>query len=181
MQQSVEPKIGDKMQTEFKELATASPGKFLYEVYRDGPLANLTVHLVWFEREKHLRRTWALEPAEDGLRAMFDVFAADGRRSLRRAINDFKKEATSHRYVKQVDRKTIDGRVVKINEVDLDALTPGALLGDFAQAIRLEKALAARGEVPSERREDVAFCEKVLAPLLQAMPSHKSAAQYPKA
>jgi hypothetical protein len=150
------------MQTEFKELATAAPGKFLYEIYREGPLANLRVDLVWQSRYHRLRGTWAVDPTQDGLRTMFGVYASNGRQSLRRALNDFRK-ATTNRWVKQIERKTADGRVVKIDAVDLDALTPASLLAEIEQVIRLEKALVARDLIQSKRiAEDVDFCEKHL-------------------
>jgi hypothetical protein len=93
---------------------------------------------------------------------MFGVYASNGRQSLRRALNDFRK-ATTNRWVKQIERKTADGRVVKIDAVDLDALTPASLLAEIEQVIRLEKALVARDVIQSKRiAEDVDFCEKHL-------------------
>jgi hypothetical protein len=166
------------MRTDFKELATAAPGEFLYEVYREGPFANLRVDLVWQSRHHRLPRTWAVDPARDGLRAMFGVNASNERRSLRRALNEFRK-ATMNRWVKQVDRTTASGRVVKIDEVDIEALTPASLLTEITQIILLEKALAARSERQSKRiAEDMNFCENDIVPLLKAMPPNKSAAQY---
>ena len=131
------------MTVDFEELAATSPGEFLYEVYRESPFVNLEVHLVGLADKNRLCKTWALYPAQDGLRALFGAASSSESQSLRRALKDFKKAAIG-RWVKEVDEQTPDGRTMKLNAVDLDALTPASLIETMTQAVRLEKALAAR-------------------------------------
>jgi hypothetical protein len=173
----------------FEALAASDPRQFLYEIERNSALADIQVMLISKTSRSakigrlakpggfFLKKTWAVDPAYDGIKVLFNRNATGEHQSLRRALHRLAKEAP-HKFEKLVETPTPDGRTAHLSRVDGDKLTPAALIESINDAVSLTRAMSKRQGHLEWLLERCDFCEKVLLPLLQKMPPDKSMSQY---
>jgi hypothetical protein len=168
--------MNEDEKSRFQSLAAADPRQFLYQVVRNSAFVDIEVILNAKMKRTHVKRTWAVNPAHDGIKVPFNRRAADEHQSLRRALRSFAKEAPD-KFSKLVEMPTPSGKTAVLSCIDRDKVTPAALIESITGVIRLTRALSKRLDLES-LLERCDFCEKVLLPLLQKMPQEKSMAQY---
>lgn len=166
----------DKKQR-FEDLVKTDPGQFLYEVYRNSPFEILEAEIYDLGDFKKINRAWAVDPAHDGLRAIFNFRASGKKKSLRRLVSAHV-ETRSGKWQKLEELPAQGGRLASVPALDKDALTARSLLEEMKAAINIGDALLKREPENKRLLEARNFCEETLLPLLQELPPDKSLGQY---
>lgn len=159
---------------EYTRLAHADPKAFLEKIAFSDQLRDVSANIEFSFLERMIPRKWAMDPARDGLNAVFNPFSG-WKNAASGSLRDNARGFVMLRY-RPFETQIHDSLLKTHWERDPKRLTPGYVAEVVEHAVEVSRALDKRHVAGDDcgipdLHEQNDFLEKVALPLLRNMPA----------